>query len=129
MRFALERLRPLHAPEPLAAHQRRPSAGAATRPRTAVVDKCDQRGPHRDASDEAVGAVDRVDDPTPRAATGGLELLALDRIARAGSFELVAYHLLGLAVGVADQCEIGFGLDEEVLGSEARHRDPLRSIG
>src|SRR5674476_1347933 len=32
--LALDRLRPHHAPEPLAAHQRRLSAGAATRPRT-----------------------------------------------------------------------------------------------
>jgi len=39
------------------------------------------------------------------------------------------YHFLGLAVGVTDQCEIGFGFDEQVLGSESRHGDPLRSIG
>src|SRR5664280_2718686 len=32
--LALDRLCPLHAPEPLAAHHRRFSAGAATRPRT-----------------------------------------------------------------------------------------------
>jgi len=60
---------------------------------------------------------------------GGLELLALDSVARAGAPELVAYHLLGPSVGVADQGEIGFGLDHKVLGSEACHGDPLHSIG
>ena len=53
---------------PRAAHQRRPSAGRrhhadhdlARRPER------DQRGPHRDAADEVLRAVDRVDDPAPR---------------------------------------------------------------
>jgi hypothetical protein len=76
-----------------------------------------------------VGPVDRVDDPAARAAAGGLELLALDSIPGTGAPELVAHHLLGRAVGVADQREIGFGLDHEVLGPKARNGNPFHGIG
>jgi len=95
----------------------------------AVIDERDQSGPDRDASDEVVGPVDWVDDPASWAVAGRLELLTLDRIPRAGAFELVANDLLGRLVGVADQGQIGFGLDHEIVGTEARHRDPFHGIG
>ena len=37
-------------------------------------------------------------------------------------------RLLGVPVGVADQGEVGLGLDPEVLGPEPRRRDPLDGI-
>ena len=37
-------------------------------------------------------------------------------------------ELLGVAVGVADQGEVGLGVDLQVLGTEAGDRDPLDGI-
>ena len=76
-------------PSPRAAHHRRPSAGADTTPTTAPRSRCverDQRRPHRDAADEAGGAVDRIDDPAPRRLGRALDavLLAEQRRGRVG---------------------------------------------
>ena len=95
----------------------------------AVVNERDQRGPDRDSADEVVGPVDRVDDPASGAVAGGVELLTLDRVQGTGAFELVANDFLRCLVGVTDQREIGLGLDHEILGPEAGHRDPLHGIG
>ena len=43
-------------------------------------------------------------------------------------FELRADQLLGVAVGVADQREVGLGVDPQVLGAEPRERDALDGI-
>ena len=124
------RLRPAQAPEPSAAHQRRPRAGAATRPMTGTPSSTRAiRVAHTGTPrDEVVGAVDRVDDPLPRAGPGGRELLADDGVARPGALELGADQLLGVAVGVADQGEVGLGVDPQVLGAEPRGRDALDGI-
>ena len=50
------------------------------------------------------------------------ELLADDGVARPGALELGADQLLGVAVGVADQGQVGLGLDPQVLGAEPRDR-------
>ena len=76
-----------------------------------------------------MGPVDRVDHPAARAVACGLELLALDGVPWSGAFELVAHDLLSCLVGVADQGEVGFGLDHEIVRPEARHRDPFHGIG
>ena len=52
----------------------------------------------------------------------------LDGVARPGALELAADELLGGAVGVADEGEVGLGLDPQVLGAEPGDRDPLDGI-
>ena len=59
----------------------------------------------------------------------GRELLADDGVARSGALELDADELLGLPVGVADEGEVGLGLDPQVLGAEACRGDPLDGVG
>ena len=73
-------------------------------------------------------AVDRVDDPLARAGPGGGELLADDGVARPGALELGADQLLGVAVGVADQGQVGLGVDPQVLGAKPRDGDALDGI-
>ena len=50
------------------------------------------------------------------------ELLADDGVARPGALELGADQLLGVAVGVADEGEVGLGVDPQVVGPEPRER-------
>ena len=59
---------------------------------------------------------------------GGLELLTLDGVARPGALQLQSDQLLGGAVGVGDGGEVRLALDDEVGGTEARHRHPLDGI-
>ena len=58
------------APPPRVAHQRRPSIGADTTPSTSSPSSssAEQRRPRRRAPQVRLRAVDRVDDPAPRAA-------------------------------------------------------------
>ena len=82
---ALSSDRPVHAPLPAEAHQRRWSCGRRhDAEHDLVVDgERDQGGPDGDAADEVLGAVDRVDDPAPLAVARRPVLLAGHRVARA----------------------------------------------
>ena len=123
--------RPEYAPEPVAAHQRRPRAGAddhADHGHT-VIDQRDEGRPHRHPAHEVLGAVDRVDHPAAGAVAGRVELLALDGVARPGPLELGPDVLLGGAVGVGHRREVRLALDDEVLGAEPGDRHPLHRVG
>ena len=130
MRLAAARLRPDQAPEPLAAHQRRPSAGAATRPSTGMSSSTSeirvaQAGtprtklcvPSMGSMTQRRGPCPVVSNSSPSTASRGRVRLSCD-----------ADELLGRLVGVADEGEVGLGLHDEVVRPEPRHRDPLDGV-
>ena len=60
---------------------------------------------------------------------GRLELLAHDGVAGPGALELGADHLLRAPVGIADRGQVGLGVDDQVIGEEALHREPVHGVG
>ena len=125
---AERRERALAAP----AHHRRCNAGALTTPTTGTPSssKRDQRGPHRDAADEVLGAVDGVDDPLAagenRCAT---ELFTEHDIVGPLRRQRVAQHLLDRPVGVGHRGQVGFGLDAQIERAEPIHRQRVGLVG
>jgi len=88
-----------------------------------------QRRPHRDPSDVALRAVDRVDDPATLAPAGAAELLADDRVAGPGRGESLTQEALDGAVGLGDRGQVGLGFHGQVVGQEAAERDLVGQPG
>ena len=79
--------------------------------------------------DEALGAVDGVDDPAVvGVALGAALLLAENRVAGEEPGDALADDLLRLAVGPGDGRGVGLGLDRD-LGVEVSERPPAREVG
>src|SRR5205085_991553 len=75
----------------------------------------DEDAPQRHAAYERCGAIDRVDDPAPAAAAGGLrKLLAGDPVLRERGGKLGADRLLRAAVGDRHRARVGLVLDREL---------------
>ena len=75
----------------------------------------DHRGPHRNTAHEIAGAVDRVDDPSPRARRVADEAVLLTEHAVAGP---LGEHdprdgLLGVTVGLGDLRAVGLAIGTE----------------
>ena len=130
MRLAAVRLRPDQAPDPVAAHQRRPRAGAATRPRTgwpsstSEISVAQAGTPRTKLWVPSIGSITQrrgpwpvVSNSSPSTASRGRVRLSWERTSSSAD-----------AVGVADQGEVGLGLHDEVLGAEPGHRDPLDGV-
>ena len=118
----------MKAPEPDAAHQRRPSAGAETTPgRRPAVDEGDQGRPDRNPAD---GCVCRRSGrrPSPAAARDRVELLPTTA-SRGGPGQLSGSATPRVPVRVADQAEVGLWPRREVLGEEAAHRQGVDRVG
>ena len=123
------RLRPDQAPDPTAAHQRRPRAGAATRPRTGTSSSTSAMRVAHTGTPRTKLCVPSMGSTTQRRARSGRrELLALTASRGRVRLSWEADELLGGPVGVADQREVRLGLDPEVLGAEAGRRDALDGV-
>ena len=131
MRLAAARLRPDHAPEPLAAHQRRPSAGAATSPSTGISSSTNeisvaQAGtPRTKLWVPSMGSITQRRGPWPVVSNSSPSTASRGRVR-------LSWHpdeLLGGLVGVADEREVRLRLDGEVLGAKPGHGDPLDRVG
>ncbi len=121
---------PAHAPSPRTAHQRRPSAGAETRPTSTSPSRSSASSvAHTGHAAHVVPRpVDRVDDPARRGAVVA-ELLAEHALAGALARDELADRLLGGAVGLRDRRQVGLRLDDEVERAEARERDRVGGVG
>jgi len=76
---------------------------------------------------EAVGAVDRVDDPAPIAATGGAALLPEDRIPRPLAREHAAQLVFDGLVHLRDDAAVAFDSLLE-RAAKTRERDRARGV-
>ena len=120
-----------NAPSPADAHQRRAIAGAETTPATTrpFSSSADERGEDRDAADVVLRAVDRIDDPAPRADAGRAEFLADDAVLRALRAEALADHPLHRFIGLGDRRHV----DLRAHGQRGRlivtHRDDVGRVG
>ena len=65
----------------------------------------------------------------PARSVGGPVLLAHHRVARAHDREPLADRALDGRVGLAHRCQVGLGLDHEVVGAVALERDPVGDVG
>ena len=92
--------------------------------------QCQQRRPDGDPADVVLRAVDRIDDPAASAGAGlGLPvLLAKDRVAGVPLGEALADRFLDGAIRFGDRRQIRLGLDHEIVGLEAIHRDRVRHV-
>jgi len=118
-----------YAPSPRSAHQRRPSAGAETRPSstTALALQCEQRRPHRHAAHVRRGAVDRVDDPLDVPAVVA-ELFTEHALAAPRVPDAIAHGLLGVAVSLRNRRQVGLRVDAQVERAKATHRDRVCDV-
>lgn len=82
----------------------------------------DQGRPYGDTAYVVLGAVDRVDDPAPRAGALDPVLLAQDRVTRARPVQVPADQFLRVLVRLAHRGHVRLGLDLEVQGLEPVHR-------
>jgi hypothetical protein len=85
--------------------------------RRALVGQSDQRAEGRDARDEGLGAVDRVDDPDEvTVEPDGFVFLAEDAVIGMGDGDLATQAVLDSAVDLGDRAVIGLGVEAAALG-------------
>src|SRR5690606_5578179 len=94
----------------------------------AVIVERDERGPHGDVAHIVICAVHRVDDPLPRRAALGPELLAIDRVLAPLALEDFAHHLLGAAIHGGDGGLVRLELDLEQFRGEVREGELVHLV-
>ena len=121
-----------HAPPPLTAHQRRPSAGAdSTADHDLAVDlQGDGRRPPGPPEGEVVRAVDAIEDPPPRRIAGlRTDLLADHRVGGTLATKHVEHRLFGVEIDLRDRSPVRLVDRRQVLAGEVRHRDGVGTLG
>ena len=95
----------------------------------ALVFEADERGPDRDAADEAAGAVDRVDDPAIAGGAGRVaEFLAEEAVVGEFAEQDFAHQIFGAAVGHGDGALVRLPFDGDAL-IEVFQRELPRLLG
>ena len=121
------------APPPRAAHQRDPSAGADTTPELDLAADLerDERRPHRYPAGVPLGAVDRVDDPTPVAGAGAGRADSSPTTASPGRASASRSRIIVSTARSASVTgvQVGLGLHHEIIGPEARQGDRIGGVG
>src|SRR6185437_15418418 len=124
-RLAVEARRPALAAQPALGEARRlddPHDGAL------ALHERDQRAEQREAGDEALGAVDRIEHPGELALALGGKFLAADGVRREGRADHAPHDGLDVAVGDRDRAAVALALHRQ-HGAEVLPRDAARGVG